>query len=268
MWFGWLALGAVVVASFAALYLGPARAQRCGTMEQCWTGQFPDWSRPASAPLWSITSTLDVFRYCFAPAGYLLIGFAAIGVRRLWRQGRGDFLLLALAPLALNLVAAFAHGYPFGGCRVCVHAAPALALVVAAGIEPSVEWLRRRGRVAPVIATSLLLPSAGLSTYRLVEPWDRFDSAAASAYVDAHRQSDDRVFGNHWEVEYYFRQDLPAFSLLPANDITAAERCWVVLASARRQDREALLETLAHGRRVADRRDFRGVTAALLVNPG
>src|SRR5205823_5642553 len=33
-WLGWLAFGAVVVGSFAALYLGPARAQRCGTMEQ------------------------------------------------------------------------------------------------------------------------------------------------------------------------------------------------------------------------------------------
>lgn len=265
-WLGWIAFGAIVVVSFAALYLGPAKAQRCGTMEQCWTGQFPDWGRPASVPLWSIASTLEVFRYCFAPAGYLLIGFAAFGVLRLWRQGRGDFLILAVAPLGLNLIAAFAHGYPFGGVRVCVHAAPALALIIAAGIGPTLKSLRPYGRYVAPAALALLLLPAGFTAYRLVEPWDRFDCAAASSYVHAHRQPGERVYGNHWEVEYYFRHDLPAFALLPANDITSADRCWLVLASARPQDREALLESLAQGRRIADRREFRGAIAALLVN--
>src|SRR5207245_11768534 len=151
-WLGWLAFCAIVVGSFAALYLGPARAQRCGTMEQCCSGQFPDWSRPASVPVWSFASTLEVFRYCFAPAGYLLVGFAAVGIWQLWRQGRGDFLLLALAPLALNLIAALAHGYPYGGCRVCAHTAPALALVVATGVVASVEASPRRANLLAAIA--------------------------------------------------------------------------------------------------------------------
>jgi hypothetical protein len=261
-WLGWLLFGAVVVGSFAALYLGPARAQRCGTMEQCWTGHFPDWNRPGSVPLWSIASTLEVFRYCFAPVGYLFVVFAAIGVQRLWREGRGDFLLLTLSPLGLNLLAAFAHGYPYGGCRVCVHAAPGLALVIAAGIRASIEASARRGTL--ILAIAIVSLPCALTAYRLVEPWDRFDCAAASAYVHAHRQASERVYGNHWEVEYYFRHDLSMFALLPANDITAAERCWVVLASARPQDREALLESLAHGRRIADRQEFHGATAAHL----
>jgi hypothetical protein len=264
-WIGWFAFGAIVVGSFAALYLGPAQAQRCGTMEQCWTGQFPDWSRPASVPLWSLASILDIYRYCFAPAGYLLIGFALVGMALLWRQGRGDFLLLALTPIGLNLIAALAHAYPFGGCRVCVHAAPALALVIAAGIETSVMASARPGRVFKAIAITLLLLPTALTAYRLVVPWDRFDCAGASTYVDAHRQPGERVYGNHWEVEYYFRHDLTTFALLPAGDLTAAERYWLILASARPEDREALLESLANGRRVADRRDFRGVTAALLI---
>src|SRR5262249_4227701 len=110
-----------------------------------------------------------------------------------------------------------------------------------------------------------LLP-AGLSAYRVVDPWDRFDCAAASAFVHAARQPAERVYGNHWEVEYYFRDDPPAFALLPAIDFTAAQRCWVVLASARSQDREVLLVSFAQGRRIAERRDFHGMTAALLVN--
>src|SRR5262245_9092753 len=94
VWLVSLAFVVIVVGSFAALYFGPARAQRCGAMEQCWTGQFPDWQHPASVPLWSLASTMEVFRYCFAPAGYLLVGFAAVGVHRLWREGRCDLLLL------------------------------------------------------------------------------------------------------------------------------------------------------------------------------
>jgi hypothetical protein len=264
-WFGWLTLSVIVVASFAAMYLGTARSQRCGTMEQCWTGQFPDWQHAASVPLWSVASTTEVFRYCFAPVGYLLTPFAAVGVWRLWRDGRGDFLLPALAPLGLNLAAAFAHGYPYGGCRVCVHAAPGLALVVAAGIRASVEASARRGSLLAVIAIALLLVPAAMTAYRVIEPWDRFDCAGASAYVHEHRRGGDRVYGNHWEVEYYFRNDLAEFELLPANDITAVERCWVIVASARPADREALLEQLALGRNLAARKDFQGVTAALLV---
>jgi len=213
---------------------------------------------------WSIASTLEVFRYCFAPAGYLLVVFAAIGVRRLWRVGSGDFLLLALAPLGLNLLAAFAHGYPYGGCRVCVHAAPGLALVIGEGVRASVAASARWGTL--VLAIAIVTLPCALTAYRLVKPWDRFDCAAASAYVHAHRQAGERVYGNHWEVEYYFRHDLSNFALLPANDITAAERCWVVLASGRPKDREVLLEALAHGRRLTDRQEFHGVTAAFLEN--
>src|SRR5207247_1203522 len=98
-------------------------------------------------------------------------------------------------PLALNLFAAFAHGYPYGGCRVCVHAAPALALVVAAGVKASVEASARCGNLLAAIAIAILLLPVGLTAYRLVKPWERFDCAAASAYVDAHRRPGERVYG-------------------------------------------------------------------------
>src|SRR5207244_8295674 len=138
----------------------------------------------------------------------------------LWRQERRDFLLLALAPLALNLIAALAHGYPYGGCRVCAHAAPALALVVAAGVVASVEASPRRANLLAAIAIATLLLPVGLTAYRLVKPWERFDCAAASAYVEAHRWPGERVYGNHWAVEYYFHNDLSAYALFTDSDFT------------------------------------------------
>ena len=126
-----VAVASTVLGSFALVYFGPARAQRCSAMESCWTGQFPDWSHPWSVPLWSMASTFDVVRYCFLPWGFVLTGYAVVGGIRLWRTGRRDFAIAAIAPLALNLLAAWLHGYPYGAARVVVHAAPGLAILIA-----------------------------------------------------------------------------------------------------------------------------------------
>ena len=90
----WATLALIAAASFALLYFGPARAQRCPDMESCWTGQFPHWGRPWTVPVWSVASTFDVLRYCFPPCGYLLAGFTFAGTVQL----TPEFVALTVAP--------------------------------------------------------------------------------------------------------------------------------------------------------------------------
>ncbi len=266
-WVAYLALGGMAVGSFALVYFGPIRAQRCELMDQCWTGQFPRWDRPWTVPLWTVGSTADVFRYCFLPCGSLLLGFAAIGALRLARSGQGDVVTLAAAPLGLNLVAAYLHGYPYGGARVVVHAAPGLALLTAAGVPPVLTWLRERCRFLASAAGLLLLLPLGLTAYRVAVPWDRADSAGAAAYVLDHRSADEPVYGNHWEYEYLFRGIGGQFRYLTP-DTPTANRAWVVLTSAQPPEREAILAELARDRRLLERRDFAGAIVARLDAPG
>src|SRR5262249_44757112 len=81
----YLAWSLAVVGSFAALYYGPIRAQRCDDMESCWQRHFPDWSQPWTVPWWTLMSSWEVVRYCFLPLGQVLALAAALGCWALWR---------------------------------------------------------------------------------------------------------------------------------------------------------------------------------------
>src|SRR5207244_6319333 len=109
-------------------------AQRTGAIEDCWVAHFPNWSRPATVPLWSFASTFEVARYAFQPVGAVLVKLAIVGAIWFWRRGERSWVVVLAGPLALAWVAALVKGYPFGGSRLEVFAAPALALLIAAGI--------------------------------------------------------------------------------------------------------------------------------------
>src|SRR5262245_20319859 len=132
-----VALAAVIVAAFAVLYFGPIHAQRTGPMEQCWSGHFPNWSRPWTVPIWSVANTFEAFRYGFMPWGSFLLPIAMVGGAALWSSGQRMALSMAIAPLMLAWLAGLLHGYPYGGSRLEVFAAPGLALLVGAGFDPA-----------------------------------------------------------------------------------------------------------------------------------
>jgi hypothetical protein len=258
-------LAVAVVSSFAALYFGPARAQRCAAMESCWTGQFPDWGQPWTVPFWSVASTLDAARYCFMPWGYPLALFAIAGGIRLWKSGLREFVTLAAAPLALNLLAAWLHGYPFGGARVVVHAAPALAILSGAAIAPCLEWCRSRGRALAGPLFALLMLPLALSLYRVAVPWFRPDCAAATEYALEHRTPDEPVYGNHWQFEYYCRGLGQQFAYLCLDSTLADRPAWVLLTAYEDRERAETVDRLAQSFRVVDRREFPGATALRLI---
>lgn len=198
---------AVAALTLAVLALGPMRAQRTDALLSYWKDlhHFPPWHRPWSVPLWAAVSSLEIGRYCFKPAGQILIGLAAAGGVRLARRQGGAAAVLLAAPSGLALVAALAGVYPYGGSRLHVYAAPALALLAAEAVPVALVTLGRTSRPAKAALVILLLLPAWPALGDALGPAPRADSARAAAYVAGRLRSHDRVAGTNPESLYYFR---------------------------------------------------------------
>jgi hypothetical protein len=269
VWLGYAVLVVVVFGAFALLVAGPAHAQRCPDLDQCWETSFPPWDRPASVPVWTLLATLEVFRYCCDPVGQVLIVVAMIGVGNLWRQGRRAGLALLVTPIGLALLASFLRAYPYGGARVLAYATPAVILLIAAGVVPVFRWLtelaqrggdesehgslpraarlRRLARLGVLGLTLLLLAPLGRAVQRVVFPWPRAECARAAAYVLTHRRPDEAVAGNHWEYAYYFRHLGSSFTLLEGRPHILPNQLWLVTTAGTLADRLKVAHELPPG---------------------
>ena len=259
-------LALAVSLAFLLLVAGPARAQRDGAIMTCWSGFFPDWSRPWSVPAWLVTSTLGVFRYCCKPLGETLAGLAVVGTIACWRTGRRSLVVLLVAPVLLALAAACLQRYPYGGARVLVYATPAVVLLVAAGVPTTLAWLKARSRVAAAALVVLLCLPAAAALRSVAAPWPRADTATAAAWVDSRRAPADRVLGNDWTHRYYFRRLGPLFQDSAAT-VHGTGRVWVVYtAQVSAVERLRAARAWAGGvGAVVERRDF-AFTTVLLLN--
>jgi hypothetical protein len=270
-WLGYGLLGLVMAVAFGLLFFGPIHAQQqhATVLKAYWAHHFPRWHQPWTVPPWTLYSTLEVLRYCCEPTGGVLGAVAAVGAVALWRGGRRALVVLLTAPLGLALLAAWVKAYPYGHARLEIFAAPAVGVLIAAGLPPTWAWLRaRRGAVAlqAVLGTGLLAP-AGLALYHAAVPWDRPDSRAAAAYIRAHRREPERVATCQWEFDYYFR-DRPDLRLW-VQQVPAAtdQRLWVVSAEGNGPGNRlrGILQCFPGGWRVIDRREFEASTVVLLA---
>jgi hypothetical protein len=274
-WLAYAVLAAAVLGTFVLLLAGPVRAQHSENLNSCWTHCFAPWDHPWMVPLWTFARTLDLGKYCCKPFGQALIPLAVVGCVVLWRRGRKDLVWLLATPLAAGWVAALMHRYPYGGYRVMVYVAPALVLLMAAGIPPTLAWLRSRSRSRPrarsrlavAAAVAFLLIGPGLAALRVVQPWERPDTGGAAAFVCAHRQPGDPVLGNQWATEYYFRNLGPSY-LTESGNLThlTRDRLWIVWseeadAPARHQHACGLV---LPGWVIFEERQFTGVTVLLI----
>lgn len=234
----WLAYGllvTVVFASFAFLYLGPIRAQRCGPMEECWQRSFAPWDTPWRVPIWLIGSVGSLFDYCIGPMAQLLILPVFLGSIKLRQRGEGKWLAILLLPMGLALAASLAKAYPFGGSRVVVYAAPGLCLLGAEGIVQVLSWSRRPS-VTFCLGLLMTIPtSAGLRSMAM--PWKRANCSAAADYVLRRRGADEAVVGNHWEHMYYFRHLGNRHFHLCGESWQVPDRLWIVTIAGTHEDR-------------------------------
>jgi hypothetical protein len=264
----WLAYGlfaATVFTSFGLLALGPVRAQRHEAMDQCWLGAFPPLDRPWAVVPWMVMSTLDIIRYCCEPAGNALAGLLVIGAVSLWRHGRRALVSLFVIPVGLALLASFLQSYPYGGARVLVYAAPAVALFLAEGVPLLWDWLRLRFRPGIAVLVVLLLTPVGQAGFRLFVQSGRSDCARAAEYVAAYRQPDEVVTSPAWEARYYFRRLGTSYQSPEDLHPESHERFWLIAVAATADDRQHLAEVFTSANwRVVRRRDFTRTTVYLL----
>lgn len=254
-------LGASITLAFVAFYFITIRAQRSTAMDAAWAHTFPDWQRPWLVPFWAVRSTIGVIDYSCRPLGGILVAAAIMGSIGFWRARRRELVLFALGPLALAMSAALAKSYPYTGARTMVFAMPALILVIGCGIDEIFAWHPQRAALRPLALTLIAVPLAatfGLSCYRTIFPWPRAETAAASAYVLAHRQADEPVTANHWEYEYYFRKlgekFSPELGLLFASP--QPPRIWIVITAGDLSGREKFIAAAQERWRILERHDF------------
>jgi hypothetical protein len=287
---GYILFACAVFGAFALVLAGPAYAQRCPAMAQCWIGGFPVWNRPWSVPLWTLLQTLEVFRYCCEPLGQVYAALAVIGVIGLWRRGERAYTVLLVLPLVLAVLASYLGAYPYGGYRVMVYATPALVLLIGEGVAPVLDrlWTPREAmsklakRVtafpralslawSPVVAmfVVLLLLPVGRAVKRVLFPWPRADCAAAAAYVKARLQPGDQVAANHWEYAYYFRRLGSTFTLLDQSPRRFGPRLWLVVTAPESADRLAVARSLPPGDWSSlEQQDFMWTSVLLLSREG
>jgi len=130
----------------------------------------------------------------------MLVGFVA-----LWGRRRGVVALMSVAPLAVTLLAASVHQYPFDR-RLILFLVPGVLLGVAAGIDwlagASACWHRGLGAAVVMV---LLLPPA----YAMVKtppPYHVVKYKSVLEYLQAHRRPGDAVFVIHdaWAAATYY----------------------------------------------------------------
>jgi hypothetical protein len=264
--YGVLALA--VFGTFTLLLFGPVRAQHSTEIARCWQTWergFPPRDRPWVVPFWAVVSTLDVIRYCCEPVGNALAGVLVVGAVALWRRRQRAMLALLLAPVGLALLASLALAYPYKGGRVLVYATPAVLLLLAEGIPPTLAWLWARTWPGAVALGVLLLSPVGAVVLHTAIPGGRPDSAGAAAYVLAERRPTDLVTSNAWESCYYFRHLGPAF-VEPADAQGKTDvRLWLVLVGAPREAQQQRLGDLGRaGWEILDSKKFTRAVVFLL----
>jgi hypothetical protein len=266
----WLQYGlwAVVAGlSFLALYLGPVRAQNDPMLRHCWSDVFPDYSRPWAIPLQAGWETLGVVQYAIPPIGEFVGVLGLMAAWWMWREGQIGRLALIVVPPGLAMLAWLMHAYPYGRQRVMAFAAPGVILLVAAGCQQTLAWLRPRGRrLAAIFALCLLLPLANTARH-LIRPWVRTDASGACAWVLDRLQPGEAVYGNNWEFAYYFRRAPAACPYHGEPERPADVECplWVLIGGSDEVGRRAQLDELSQGRQILERREFRLISAVKLA---
>jgi hypothetical protein len=271
----------VIGISFIALLAGPARAQHSTALLSCWQRFFPPYCSLYAVPLWAIASSLDLCRYCFEPAGAVLGLFAMAGARQLWRSGRQSLVMVAGVPAVLTLLAAFLGSYPWGGARVDVFLAPAIALFASHAIVTS--WSRlRSGTPGPsaymsgphsvfsristaVVLAGITVAPCAWAVYWTAVDWHRADCDRATRCVLKNWKPGDGIAWNCWEGRYYFRSMKPWSAPLEPGQTRRETRLWMVIADASPHPLVPLGPILSPTEwRLIGRRSYRDATVYLM----
>jgi len=177
-WGQTLAVGAVIVASFLAMYALAGSGQRATAPASYWSAGFPPISEPWKIPLWALdvhTGMMMAYPNGGHSGGSTVSFLLAVaGGAVLWRTRRAALLLL-LSPLPLMFLAAALQKYPYGAsARVAQHVAPAACLLIGTGIVcvlRKVLGARRTVRAIPLAVLPFLVVAMAGIVRDVVRPY-------------------------------------------------------------------------------------------------
>ncbi len=166
---GWSvgALGVSIILGFSTSYALYTRGQSAATLEGMrayWKAAFPPLLEPWSLLIWLFeTHTGRMMAYPVGGAhGGSVLTFALVLLGLIWLRKQRGLLAMLLLPFALTLLASALQRHPYGGHpRVTQHLAPAICLMMGAGLESLrariVSPGRRRRVLVTAVAALLLL---------------------------------------------------------------------------------------------------------------
>jgi hypothetical protein len=207
----YVAMNLLMMAAFLASYwvvgreqLDPVAGRVNHYLQEYWADAFPPH---APWPLAKWLVLIHTGRMMAYPVGdgnggsALTFLLFAAGVWAWWKSGRRALLVLALTPFALNLLAAFLHRYPYGGCcRLSQHVAPAVCLLAGTGAAALLEKFVRAERLrrcwVGVLCALLLLCGVGGLVFDVARPYHDDDALWQRTTVDQARAAvgpDDQV---------------------------------------------------------------------------
>ncbi|MDB4910605.1 MAG: hypothetical protein JWO39_1428 [Gemmatimonadetes bacterium] len=188
IWAG-AALGGLLIARH---YMTPQTMEFMHAFWKSRLGFLPLPPTPAGSVLWA----RDRFTQFFGPmSGYLLpllyTAFALSGFFVLRR--RRDVALILLGPVAVTFAAAVVQQYPFR-TRLVLFLLPTLLLTTAASIDWIVERVSRASRPASAaLALAAMIPPV-FAVVVTPPPYTVEPFKPVFAYVQAHRQSGDKIY--------------------------------------------------------------------------
>ena len=204
-WPSMLASGALIAASFLAMYVLVGSGQHAAAPASYWSAGFPPMSAPWRIPLWALdVHTGMMMAYPNGGhSGGSTVSFllAVVGGVVLWRTRR-PLLLLLLSPLPLMFLAAALEKYPYGAsARVAQHIAPAACMLIGTGIVCTLRKIlgaRLTIRALPIAVLPFLAVVIGGLVRDIARPYhSRADVIAREVVGQLSRESEP---GDRWLV--------------------------------------------------------------------
>lgn len=206
-WLIWAVLCLPAAGSTIVLYAVSMRYQQSPVFLQFWSDYFPNYSHPFKIPWWTIKQIYLLCNYPYRPLGVIILLLAILGIVRLHRAGNDQFLAILTFPIALTLLAAIAHVYPFGGTRVDGFLVANTLILAGAGLSELARRLPSPRQWALLAATPMVASGLWQDTVHLIQPRCSSQLRPAVQWVQKQERLGDSILligDGTWSVFYVY----------------------------------------------------------------
>jgi 4-amino-4-deoxy-L-arabinose transferase-like glycosyltransferase len=230
----WLLSVVLPALAFVLLYHYCIRRQHDAYLAQWWSDRFVPLAGPVTLAGWLWKWTYQSCVFACNPLGGLLLPLIVIGLL-VWRRTNKPLFLLVGGCMALSLLAATVHVYPFGGTRVNLYLIPLQLAAAAAGISILATRPSRYRIWALPLLCAPVIAAFGMQLHRFHAGWNMGDVKAPIRYLQAQRQPGEHVvlFTSTTSCSYLWYEPHPdpltQVDYQPGDPLPA-NSCWLVMA--------------------------------------